>query len=231
MNFISTQIIPAILPASQAELETKAKAVIGLVPLIQVDICDGIFVPTKTVCTALPFLDQVDYELDLMISQPEKTIEQWIELQPARIIIHLEGVKDAELLFKKLETVQGIIEIGVSISNDTPHELLETTLQKFGNAIQFVQCMGIGTIGAQQQPFDPRALTLISEVAQKFPELALSVDGSVNPETITDFADAGADRFVAGSAVFRDESSTESSLEPLANVAQKNIAKLESLLQ
>jgi pentose-5-phosphate-3-epimerase len=93
------QIIPAILPKIQSELNQKSKAVLGLVSYVQVDVCDGIFVPTKTVFKELPFMDGLEYELDLMIDQPEKTIEDYIELQPARIVIHLESVQDHVKLF------------------------------------------------------------------------------------------------------------------------------------
>jgi ribulose-phosphate 3-epimerase len=193
------QIIPAILPKIQSELNQKSKAVLGLVSYVQVDVCDGIFVPTKTVFKELPFMDGLEYELDLMIDQPEKTIEDYIELQPARIVIHLESVQDHVKLFLSLEQIRGIIEIGLSISNDTDDLLLE----KYIEDCDFVQFMGISKIGFQEQSFDERVIERISYFHRKYPNLPISVDGSVNIETIKQLYDAGATRFVIGSAIYK----------------------------
>lgn len=192
------QIIPAIIPKNQTDLTTKAKQLRGVVPFVQIDICDGIFVPTKTQFHELPFLDEIEYELDLMIDQPEKYIEDYIEMQPARIVIHLESVHHAPELFIPLERVRGIIEIGLAIGNDTSEEVLEPYLDD----VDFIQVMGISTLGLQGNAFDERCLERISYLHRKYPHLPLSVDGSVNTETITRLRDAGATRFVTGSAVF-----------------------------
>jgi ribulose-phosphate 3-epimerase len=207
-------IIPAIIPKNQTDLTTKAKQLRGVVPCIQVDVCDGVFVKTKTQFHELPFLDEIEYELDLMIDQPEKDIETYIEMQPARMIIHLESVKHFPELFLPLERVRGIIEIGIAINNDTPEEILETYLED----VDFVQVMGIRQIGSQGQVFDERCLERLSYLHRKYPDLILSVDGSVNRDTLLRLRDAGATRFVAGSAVF--------STKDFA----KNVEALEGLL-
>lgn len=191
-------IIPAILPKNQTELTTKAKQLIGIISHVQVDVCDGVFVPSKTVFNDLPFLDEIEYELDLMIDQPERDIRSFVEMQPARIVVHLESVKDFSRLFLVLEKARGIIEIGLCISNSTENELLE----KYIEDCDFIQLMGIAKIGFQEQSFDDRVLQKISYFHTKYPELVISIDGSVNTETLKKLADAGATRFVAGSAVF-----------------------------
>lgn len=207
-------IIPAILPKNQTELVTKSKQLVGLVSYVQIDVCDKKFVPTKTVFHELPYLENIEYELDLMIDQPELTIGQYIEMQPARIIIHLESVKDFVKLFFALESIKGIIEIGFSISNDTDDVLLE----QFIEDCDFIQVMGIAKIGSQGQPFDERCLERISYFHRKYPDMPMSVDGAVNSDTIKRLIDAGATRFVAGSAVFDTK-----------DIAG-NIEKLESLV-
>lgn len=192
-------IIPAVLPKNQAELTTKAKQVLGLVSHVQVDVCDGKFVPSKTSFKELPFMDEIEYELDLMIDQPELVIEDYIEMQPARIIIHLESVQDFPKLFLPLERVRGIIEIGLCINNDTD----ESVLEQYLDDVDFIQVMGIAEIGSQGNPFDERCLERINYLHRKYPDMPISVDGSVNLETIARLRDAGATRFVAGSAVFK----------------------------
>lgn len=191
-------IIPAILPKNQTELNTKVKSVIGLVSHVQVDVCDGVFVPSKTKFDTLPQMENVEYELDLMIAEPEKTLESFIDMQPARLIVHLESVKDIQKLFMALERVRGIIEVGLSISNDTPNAVLEQYLDD----CDFIQLMGIATIGKQGQPFDERVIEKIKYFHTAHPGLVIAIDGAVSMETINKLKSAGATRFVAGSAVF-----------------------------
>ena len=193
-----SHIIPAILPKNQTELTTKVKQVLGLVSHVQVDACDGVFVKSKTKFHELPYLDQVEYELDLMISEPENTIEEFIEMQPARIVVHLESVKNFQKLFLVLERVRGIIEVGVSISSGTD----ESVLEQYIDDIDFIQVMGIAEIGAQGQPFDESCLDRIAYFHRKYPTIPISIDGSVNTKTIVSLAEAGASRFVVGSAIF-----------------------------
>jgi ribulose-phosphate 3-epimerase len=206
-------IIPAILPKNQTDLTTKSKQLAGLVSYIQIDVCDKKFVSTKTTFHQLPYLETIEYELDLMIDQPELFLEEYIEMQPARIIIHLESVKDFVKLFFALEHVKGIIEIGFAISNDTDDSLLE----KFIEDCDFIQVMGIAKIGSQGQSFDDRCLERISYFHRKYPDMPISVDGAVNTETIARLRDAGATRFVAGSAVFNDNDIAEN-IEKLLDI-------------
>lgn len=212
-------IIPAILPKNQTELNTKAKQVLGLVPCVQVDICDGVFVDSKTQFNELPYMEDVDYELDLMIVEPEKTLHDYIEnFQPARIVLHLEGIKNMGSIMGQIGSVKGIIEIGFCIGNDTPSK----TLEQYINHCDFIQLMGITHIGKQGEPFDDRVLEKIQYFHTKYPHLPISVDGSVNTETIKQLANAGASRFVCGSSVFGDKR-VEENIEQLKKQLDEEI--------
>jgi pentose-5-phosphate-3-epimerase len=76
--------------------------------------------------------------------------------------------------------------------------------------------MGIEHVGAQRQDFDERVLQQIRSVKSTYPNLKVSVDGSVNKGTIHALVEAGADRLVIGSALF-DEIDIESALEDFEN--------------
>jgi ribulose-phosphate 3-epimerase len=195
-------IIPAILPKNQTELNTKVKQILGFVPCVQVDICDGEFVVSKTGFNELPYMEDIDYELDLMIKNPEKVLHEYIEnFQPARIVLHLESIENMGSIMGQIGGIRGIIEIGFCIGNDTDNEVLEQYIDQ----CDFIQLMGIKTIGKQSEPFDDRVLEKINYFHTKYPELTISIDGSVNQETITKLAHAGASRFVCGSSVFGDK--------------------------
>jgi ribulose-phosphate 3-epimerase len=147
-------------------------------------------------------MEEVDYELDLMINEPEKSLHDYIEeFQPARIVLHLESIKNMGSILGQIAPLRGIIEIGFCIGNDTNNELLEQYIAE----CDFIQLMGIAHIGKQSEPFDERVLEKINYFHTKYPELIISVDGSVNTETIKQLADMGASRFVCGSSVFSDK--------------------------
>jgi ribulose-phosphate 3-epimerase len=69
----------------------------------------------------------------------------------------------------------------------------------------YVELMGIDEIGRQGQPFDERVLQRIRDIKAKYPDLEVSIDGSVNEDTLPRLKEAGADRFVVGSAILNAE--------------------------
>ncbi len=229
------EIIPAIMPDDFYHIEDDARSVADHVTTVQLDIMDGKFVRAKTWPyfhkvidgvpqdiyfqkiqkeeVGLPNWEDVDYELDLMIERPEKNIDQWMALGPRRIILHIESLLNPEKTFTELASLRDIVEIGLSFDDDYP----VTELDKYMEMVDFVQVMGIDEIGKQGEPFEPRSLYNIEYLHNKFPEMPISVDGSVNVDTIEELQKAGATRFVAGSAIFD-------------GVPSENIKKLRELL-
>jgi len=219
------EIIPAIMPDSQEDLIEKATRVRGHVPLAQVDIMDGVFVKSKSwpyttggvkrdeyflaltnQDEGLPFWDDLDYEIDLMISEPEKHIDEWLPLGASRLIFHIESIKDSDAFWGHDIWKEGardiggekVVEVGLALNPDTSLD----AILPYVPLLDFVQCMGITKIGYQGQEFDERVLEQINQLRVKFPNLKISVDGSVNRETIPLLRSAGANRVVSGSAIF-----------------------------
>lgn len=218
------QIIPAILPQNFEEIEDKASRVAPYVNLIQVDICDGKFVSNTTwpynkgsedsfksilkEQTGMPHWDSIDYEFDLMVSEPEKVFEQYVSLGASRIIIHLKSVSHDSLT--QLLSVYGKkggymsmfdVEIGLALTPDTDIKDLGDLIEHF----HFVQVMGISKVGFQGQPFDSGSISLIKSLRELHPELILSVDGGVSLDNAKLLVEAGADRLVVGSALFKTD--------------------------
>jgi ribulose-phosphate 3-epimerase len=219
------EIIPAIMPVSFDDLKEKAEKVSGIVGLAQIDIMDGVFVASRswpytdggvegevhfkalsTQDEGLPEWEDLDYEIDLMISEPEKHIDEWLPLGASRLIFHIEAVKNIDMFFghdifrpeaRSIGTTK-VIELGLAINPDTPLESILPYMSK----IDFVQCMGIAKIGYQGQPFDEGVLKHIHTLRLKFPDMPISVDGGVSLKTAHDLVGAGATRLVAGSAIF-----------------------------
>lgn len=231
-------IIPAIMPDSYDDFVAKATRVRGLVPLAQIDIMDGIFVPSKSwpylpasglrqagtsggvkkdahfvalskQDEGMPFWEELDYEIDLMIAEPERHIDEWLPLGASRLIFHVESIKDHDAfwehdIFKEgARDINGekVVEVGLAIDPGTSLEVLEHYIPK----VEFVQCMGIAWDGYQGVPFDERVLPRINQLRVKYPNLIISVDGGVSLVTAPLLKAAGANRLVAGSAIFGAE--------------------------
>ena len=228
-------IIPAILPKNYEDLKNKIALVCGTIPVVQIDICDGIFVKTVTwpfVAKApqgepflnsdldehfrrilneqegLPFWEDIDFELDLMVANSVENFDVYIKLGPKRIIFHIEAqeiqsdLKEFQHFLEGIDTyIRDAIQIGVAINSKTPVEQIFSLV----NFVDFVQCMGIDKIGYQGETFDKQCLENIKKLKEKFPDVIVSIDGGVNFGIAPALISAGADRLVIGSAIFNTD--------------------------
>lgn len=216
------EIIPAILPKNVGDIRGKLTLVRELVTMVQIDLCDGVFVPSKTwpyngtdeqafakVMSeeeGLPYWDEFDFEFDLMVYH---AIDQWdtfIKMGAKRLVFHFEAedIKDD----KFLHFLEGIdmytrdsISIGIAVDIKTNLEEIFPLI----SYVDFVQCMGIDNDGYQGEEFDPKVLEKLRTLRAKYPELLLSVDGAVSMENAHDLVEAGATRLVIGSAIWKSD--------------------------
>lgn len=204
------EVIPSLPALSFQELSTKIGKVAGLVRTFQIDIADGMFVPNrswpmnpgdKTQFARLvkgierfPHKNEMDFEVHFMAHNPEKLLPDWVRLGVIRALFHIEARHD----FSTLRSVAGTeTELGVSLNIGTPVERIDAYIEH----ISVVQLMGIAKIGVQGQPFDERVLDMINEVKERYPNVIIEVDGSVNIDTAPALIEAGATRLAPGSYV------------------------------
>lgn len=207
------KIIPAILPKDWTELEERVESVKNHVSTVQVDICDGRFVKNfswpyrkhdqnfeevQREEKGMPFWDEVDYEIDLMVENPEDIISEWIATGASNIIIHVESTKNLE---KIVEEYSSMVGIGLALNIETPLDIVKPFISK----ISHIQLMGIDRIGFQGQDFDKAVFEKIKEIRDKYPDLSISVDGGVDLETAPKLLDAGVDILIVGSAIFQSQ--------------------------
>lgn len=220
----TSSIVPAIMPRSRAHLSEMIGLVAGVAPEVQIDTVDGKLAPEISwphfgeVPTWAPEIMSVQevipadmtYEVDLMVSEPDLVLEAWCSIKPHRVVLHVESFLDGAAITAAIAAVRtcGALAI-LSADNDTP---IDTLLDHLADA-DGVQCMGIAAIGRQGNPFDERVLDRIVAIRGMYPQLSISVDGSVNESTLPALKDAGADRFVVGSGIFASE-------DPLAAYAR-----------
>jgi len=213
-----TEITPAVLVNNFSELNEKLSKFVNIAKMVQIDICDGKFVPSTSWPMnrndeesiqnilneedGMPYWKDLDFEFDLMVQNAHKQFDFFARLGVKKIVFHLEA--EEELSFKEfLESLDPYfkdnIDIGIAINTTTDVNKLDT----FINFIDYVQCMGIEKIGFQGEPFDERALEQIKSLRAKYPELKISVDGSVNENTAPAILEAGANRLIIGSALLQ----------------------------
>lgn len=207
-----SEIIPAILEDTLDAVRERMSRVVLLAPMVQIDVCDGLFAPRRSwpyfrngyddyfkdilsEKEGMPFWDELDFEADLMVANPEEVVEDWIRAGAARVIPHIEAITDYGRL---KERTKGRVELGLAIGIDTPF----SALAQYADEISCIQCMGIAKIGYQGQDFDERVLRNIAELRRLYPNVTISVDGGVNIETVPRLIKAGANRLVVGSALF-----------------------------
>jgi ribulose-phosphate 3-epimerase len=211
-----TEIVPAIIPEDFDDLKFHLGLVKNLVQTVQIDVLDGIYTPRPSWPYAgggndfqniinqeegFPFWENLNFEVDMMVLHPEEKYEDWIRAGASRIIFHLESLtqKDPSLIAKIKS--ENTLEVGIATKPSTDFRELEDFLP----VVDFVQFMGIEKIGFQGQEFDERVLPKIEELREKYPDMTIAVDGSVNFETAKRLVDAGANRLVSGSAIFGAE--------------------------
>ncbi|MDD5318583.1 MAG: hypothetical protein PHF79_02050 [Candidatus Pacebacteria bacterium] len=144
-RIVSTRILPAILPSSLWDLTDQLERYRGLVPMVQIDVCDGHFTPkaswpyTKKAAgqdgeagdleklmdeeEGLPFWQDFSFEIDLMVSDPETEVEKWIMAGAERIIFHLTkgSIEEKKEKFLTLASVllDRNVEAGLALHLDT----------------------------------------------------------------------------------------------------------------
>jgi len=197
------QLIPAIIPSSSQHLEESLMRVHSFAHEVQVDIVDGVFVPFRSwpyvgsgsVSLLSRYTEEYSIEVDLMVKNPEDVISVYSDAGVDSIVIHLESTGALETICE--HRALHSYKLGLSIDNDTPLSVLTDQIAH----ADYVQLMGIAHIGSQGQPFDERVLSRIRILRDAYPELVISIDGSVNAESLGKLVEAGANQFVCGSAI------------------------------
>lgn len=211
-NQFAEHITPALLEVSEEAFFLQFELYLHFAKHLHVDVCDGAFVSSLTVpyiaaqTIAPNFFQQldlrtIDTEVHLMVADPHNIGCDFIRAGAQRIIAQWES-------FHSAEEVRGVVDswesrgavVGLSILVPTDIEPLLAYVASDPRIVS-IQIMSIDPIGMQGRPFDTRAIARIKEVRARFPHLEISVDGSMNAQSIPVVLHAGATRTVVGSAV------------------------------
>jgi len=215
------EIIPTVVPASLADIETAAKKYAPFARTLHIDFADGVFAPNTTwmphTGDRFPADTGMQFEAHLMVAEPQALGLLCIESGASRIIGHFEAMNDTvEAVFASWRE-RDAVECGLGTLFDTPVE----SLAPFISFSDFVMFMGITAIGVQGLPSDPSAPAHAAALRKLYPDIVIEVDGAISEKNVAGIAKGGATRFCAGSVLSKssDPASTYRSLLALAESA------------
>lgn len=206
------EIIPAVMPDSYEDLVDKISRVAKLVGWVQIDVMDGKFVKSKSwpydkyknfddmveQNQGLPHWEELNFSIDLMVSDPKTEVLKWIEVGASRVIIHIESLRPGDEEFLKELKENSNIETCLALSPKT--DIGE--LDRYDGLYDSVQFMGIENVGYQGEPFVESVLEKIADFYNKNKDIPIGIDGGVSFDNIEDLVEVGVSRIVSGSVLF-----------------------------
>ncbi|MEA3363295.1 MAG: ribulose-phosphate 3-epimerase [Thermodesulfobacteriota bacterium] len=198
------KIAPSILSADFSRLGKEVKAIDHAgADYVHVDVMDGHFVPNITigplVVDAIRPVTELPLDVHLMIENPDQYIPDFAKAGADIIVVHAEAVRH---LHRTVQLIKSLgKKAGVSLNPATSLSALDIILPELDLVLLMTVNPGFGG-----QSFIESSLSKIAELRQRIDTLGLpielEVDGGVKVDNIEQIAAAGADVFVAGSAVF-----------------------------
>ena len=197
------RINPSILAADFVNLERDI-ASISTADLVHVDVMDNHFVPNLTfgpqMVGRIQDVSTIPLDVHLMIDDPDQWAPGYAELGAFSVTFHAEAARDAVALARRLREIGA--RAGIALKPGTRVEPYLELLPEFDQVLVMTVEPGFG--GQSFMASTMPKLELL-RAARGDRDVWLQVDGGIDEETIGVAAQAGADTFVAGSAVFRGD--------------------------
>ena len=207
---MSVKVAPSVLSADFGKLAEEVEMAAGAgADLLHLDVMDGHFVPNITfgpmIVKAIRSLTDLPLDTHLMITDPDKYLDNFIDAGADTLYSHLEAFEPSDrhermaAILIRLEDA-GVAR-GIALNPDTPAEWIYPYLGQLENVLIMTVYPGFGGQELITECLDKIAL-LKEEAGRLGTEITIGVDGGVNLDTAAQVVEAGADILVAGSAVF-----------------------------
>ncbi|WP_295010669.1 ribulose-phosphate 3-epimerase [uncultured Microbacterium sp.] len=196
------RINPSILAADFANMQAEL-ARIASADFVHVDVMDNHFVPNLTfgpqMVERIQQTSPIPLDVHLMMTDPDRWAPGYAELGAASVTFHLEAAADPVALARRLRDIGA--RAGIAIKPGTAAEPLFDVLDEFDQILVMTVEPGFGGQGFMPETM-PKLRALADEARRRGSDVWLQVDGGIADQTIAQAAAAGADTFVAGSAVY-----------------------------
>jgi ribulose-phosphate 3-epimerase len=216
-------INPSILNANLDDLENEISRVASTSDLLHLDIMDNIFVPNFTFNLERAFeiinFSKLPVDAHLMINNPDEIAPLYAENGCTSVTFHFEAVNDVDNTIKDIRSNGA--KVGLAIKPATKFADIEKWIEEIDMLLIMTVEPGFGgqSFMHEQMPKVTQARTFIEKLSKNKP--TLQIDGGVSLETIAKAANAGANCFVAGSAVYKSDNPA-AMVSSLRSLAQKN---------
>ena len=222
-----TIIAPSLLAADFARLGEESNQIANDVDWLHVDVMDNHFVPNLTlgppIVQSLKAATDVPLDCHLMIENPDRWAPGYAELGAHNVSFHVEATDNPIQLARNLRAAGA--KAGLAIDRDTAIEPYLDLLPEFDTLLIMTIKAGFGG-----QKFMPELLdkvrTARNSLRSGHLDLRIEVDGGISESTITQAAEAGADAFVAGTAIFGADDPSEA-CRKLRLLAQPSVTTSE----
>jgi len=199
------RINPSILAADFVNMQSELQR-IDTADLVHVDVMDNHFVPNLTfgpqMVGRIQDVSPVPLDVHLMIDDPDRWALAYAELGAYSVTFHAEAAHNPVSLARRLRAIGA--RAGIAVKPGTPIEPYLDLLEEFDQVLVMTVEPGFGGQSFMPETM-PKLQSLRQAVTARGLDVWLQVDGGVTEETIVTAAAAGADTFVAGSAVFRGD--------------------------
>ena len=199
---MKARIAPSILSADFANLEAEL-ATISHADLIHVDVMDGHFVPNLTlgvpIVKRISEVTSVPLDVHLMIEAPEKWVSQYAQYAGS-VTFHYEAATDPRLAISEIRKAGA--KAAMSIKPGTSFSEVSELTKGLDMLLIMTVEPGFGGQSLIQSTV-PKVKEAFDYATSKGLKLSIQVDGGVTAHNIAELASAGADTFVAGTAVFQ----------------------------
>lgn len=199
-----TQIAPSMLSADFLHLEKDVEMVNANADLFHLDVMDGVFVPN--ISYGFPIVEAIakkavkPLDVHLMIVEPEKYVERFVEAGAAMVSFHLNATSDPDAVLDMIRAKGA--KAGLVINPDLPVSSLFPHLKN----CDFVMLMSVyAGFGGQKfiEATYNRVKELKAELERQGLDIPIEVDGGVSASNAAQLVSCGAEILVAGSAVFK----------------------------
>lgn len=217
-------LAPSILSADFTRLgEELAACESAGADWIHIDVMDGHFVPNISmgpfIVEACKRVTKLPLDVHLMIEKPERHIEAFAKAGASNITVHIEACPH---IHRTLQHIQSLgCTAGVALNPGTPSAAIEAVL---GDA-DLILVMSVNP-GYSGQKFISSTVAKVKEVRRKLDALKSSarieVDGGIDVETLPKMKKAGADVFVAATAIFKHPKGTRAGIKSLQHVVARS---------